>query len=90
MKYGKYNSSVQMDCFSTGMFLKQEASLFFAAGAQLEALLPGFAVLCSPVPGVGEMPSSVSLNTIFLTFWSRILSLCSGGAGVVSLWSLTH
>lgn len=38
------------------------------------------APLCSPVPrpGMDETPSSVSLSTVFLAFWSRVLSVCSG------------
>lgn len=54
------------------------------ASVQVVGLAPGPAVLCSPVPfpGAGEMPSSVSLNTVFLAFWSSVLSL-QYGPGVV-------
>lgn len=56
------------------------------AGVQVVGLAPGPAVLCSPVPfpGAGEMPSSVSLSTVFLAFWSSVLSLQYGTGGVRS------
>lgn len=70
----------------------------FAPGAQVVALSPCPASLCSPVPrpGMDEMPSSVSLSTVFLAFWSRVLPVSAvvstglsgseqgSGAGVVS------
>lgn len=59
-----------------GLFLGRRPS-GFAPGAQVVALCPYPAALCSPVPrpGMDEMPSRVSLSSVFLAFWSRVLSV---------------